>query len=88
MPLIDDIRLDPSKTDPRIQQIITQIIDIINTGGYQQPTYAQAPLAGDPGFEGEVRNVLIGAVMKEYKYISGNWYKSDATVSGGWSVVT
>jgi len=80
--IVDDIKLKHG-TDPRLRQVLSQVVEILNTGSYEQKVYTSAPSAGDPGFEGEVRKVKTGAVVREYTYIDGNWY-----YSGNYTAVT
>ena len=76
--IVDDIKLDKSKTDPRLMQMLQQIVEILNSGSYEEKTYTSAPTAGSPGFEGETRRVITGATFKVYKYYNGNWYSSQS----------
>jgi hypothetical protein len=88
MPLVSDTKLTKTDGSPRIQKLISEIVDILNSSGYQEKTYSAIPLAGDPGFEGEVRNCVTGATFTVCKYISGQWWQSDATALTGWSVIS
>ena len=83
---VDDFKL-PKDINPRIQQMLAQIVQILNEGLYEQKSFAQPPLASSSGFEGETRNVVTGGVFRAYKYASGFWWYSDATVASGWSKV-
>ncbi len=74
--IVDDIKLSKKNTDPRLMQMLTQVVEILNTGSYEQKIYVSAPTASSPGFDGEVRVVRTGAVVKTYKFISGAWYYS------------
>lgn len=85
---VDDVRLDPKTTDARLQQVISQIVQIINEGSYEQKTYSNAPTASSSGFEGETRNVVTGATFRQYKYAGGFWWYTDATVTNGWTKLT
>ena len=82
--IIDDVVLGKN-VDPRIKRLLDQIVQILNEGQYEQKTFANAPTTSSPGFEGETRNVITGSVFTQYKYASGSWWYSDATVSNGWS---
>lgn len=76
------------KTVPRqVQEMLLEIVEILNNDGYQRRVYAQPPTSGSPGFIGEKRLVLSGAVLREYIYTASGWYKSDATATTGWSAV-
>ena len=87
MPKVDDIII-PRNIAPQVRDMLEQMTGILNEGGYEIRTYSNAPTAGSAGFNGEERNVITGAVLTVYRYVSGNWYKSDATALSGWSVVT
>jgi hypothetical protein len=87
-PLINDYKLKKEDASPRVQIVLSEIIEILNNGGYQEKRYTAAPTASDPGFEGEVRNVITGSVFTVYKYQSGSWWKSDGTAASGWTQVT
>jgi len=78
MAVVSDIKLSKEKTDPRLMQIIKEVVAILNEGGYEEKAYTSAPTASDPGFEGETRRVITGATFKVYKYYNGNWYSSQA----------
>ena len=78
MPTVSDIKLKKVTTDPRLIQMFQEIVAILNEGGYEEKIYSQAPTTGSPGFPGEVRIVITGAVVKTYKYVNGSWYSSQA----------
>ena len=88
MPLVSDTKLGKIDASLRLQKLIDEMIEILNGSGYQEKTYTAVPQAGDPGFEGEVRNCVTGATLTVCKYISGQWWQSDATVLKGWSVIS
>ena len=88
MPLVSDVKLNKQDASPRLQQLITEMVEILNQGGYQEKVYTAIPSVGDPGFEGEVRNCITGATLTVCKYLNGQWWKSDATALTGWSVVS
>ena len=75
---VEDIKLKKTTTDPRLMQILSQMIQIMNEGLYEQKVFTTVPGASDPGFEGEVRKVLTGSTLREYVYVSGNWYSSES----------
>jgi len=78
MAIVSDIKLSKIKTDPRLMQMLQEIVEILNQGAYEEKTYTAAPVAGEVGFEGETRRVLTGATFKVYKYHGGNWYSSQS----------
>ncbi len=87
MAFVGDYKLSKKDASPRIQQIIQEIVDILNTDGYQRKIYANAPTSTSPGYEGEKRIVQTGATLREYMYASAQWWKSDNTQTSGWSTV-
>ena len=82
---VSDIKLNKQDASPRLQQVISEIVEILNQDGYQRKTYSSAPTSTSPGFEGEKRTVIEGVTLTEYKYNGGQWWYSDATVVTGWS---
>lgn len=74
--IVDDIKLSKRKTDPRLMQIISQVVEIINGGLYESKTFTSAPTSSSPGFEGETRVVKTGVTVRIYRYLSGAWYYS------------
>lgn len=85
-PSVQDYKLPKSVPRP-VQEMLLEIVDILNNDGYTRRIYTTAPTSASPGFVGEKRMVLTGAVLREYIYTSGGWYKSDNTASTGWSAV-
>jgi hypothetical protein len=76
--IVSDIKLNKTKTDPRLMQMLQEMVAILNEGGYEEKSYTSSPTASDPGFEGETRRVITGATFKVYKYYNGSWYSSQA----------
>lgn len=75
MPVVSDIKLKKD-VNVRVRQMLKEITDILNEGGYEEKIYTTAPSSTDPGFEGETRLVKTGATVRVYKYISSSWWYS------------
>lgn len=76
--LVTDIKLGKKDVSPRVQQVLSEIIEILNEDGYQRKKYAQAPTSASAGVEGEKRIVQTGANFWDYAYASGSWWYSSA----------
>jgi len=78
MSIVSDIKLNKQTTDPRLLQMLQEMVEILNEGAYEEKSYTSVPTASSPGFEGETRRVITGATFKVYKYHGGSWYSSQA----------
>lgn len=73
---IEDYKI-PKTVDPRVRQMLQEIVDVLNDGGYENKVHTSTPSSSSPGFEGENRFVVTGATMREYKHANGSWWYTD-----------
>jgi len=88
MGLVGDFKLRKRDAGPRMQQIISEIVSILNEDGYQRTIYLSAPTSSSSGYQGEKRIVREGVTLREYVYEGAAWWKSDPSATTGWSLVT